>query len=317
MSWGLLSGLGRGLNNAAVTLNAGMAEDRRARIEAMREANAEKWRQKAFETGRADRAEDINRQSQWRSEDMEARRQAEERAQRNADRQFNQSSGQFDRKMGAQEKRVIEQNLSAIMEQEARAAERIRADYSKRMQDMGANPEQLQAEMQQVLEENQMFYSQRLHNMIMSYGDQMRGTGFEYLLNMSQAAQQSEPDYSDVDQSYDPAIDNLVSGIMASEADPVAGRSGTPANNSPRPFTFLPAFQAGRADARSGIDGGNKHGADLSLKHTSRAQYPLGLLGYAAGGVSGAIEAPFVGARNWLFESPEQREQRLKQQQGR
>lgn len=191
MRWGLLAGIGAGLSQGSQMVSQGMAEDRAVRraeeLERMREASFERrWKQQ------------IQREDQLRGEDkaQRANERAEDKALRQQERtddmkwrqsESNRQAGQFDRQMTQREKQVIEQNLTGIMEQEARAAERIQQRYQKLMADGMGDTAAMQAQMAAELEANQMFYSERLHSMIQSYGPQgLSGTGFEYLLSVEQ-----------------------------------------------------------------------------------------------------------------------------------
>lgn len=194
MRLGLLAGIGAGLSQGSQIISQGLSEDRAVKraeeLERMREASLERrWRIQ------------VQREDQLRTEDkaLRANERAEDKAIRQQDRaeemnwrqsESNRQAGQFDRQMGQREKQVIEQNLAGVMEQEGRSAERIQQRYQKLMADGMGDTSALQAQMAAELESNQMFYSQRLHSMVQSYGPQgLKGTGFEYLLDFSQPEQ--------------------------------------------------------------------------------------------------------------------------------
>ena len=207
MRLGLLAGIGAGLSQGSQIISQGLSEDRAVKraeeLERMREASFERrWKQQ------------IQREDQLRGEDkaQRASERAEDKAQRQQERkeemgwrqsESNRQAGQFDRQMSQREKQIIEQNLTGIMEQEARAAERIQQRYQKLMADGIGDTSALQAQMAAKLEANQMFYSKRLHSMVQSYGPQgLKGTGFEYLLSV----EQPEADKPGTGGAVDPAV---------------------------------------------------------------------------------------------------------------
>ena len=237
MRWGLLAGIGAGLSQGSQIISQGLSEDRAVKraeeLERMREASFERrWKQQ------------IQREDQLRGEDkaQRARERAEDKALRQQERkeemgwrqsESNRQAGQFDRQMSQREKQVIEQNLTGVMEQEARAAERIQQRYQKLMADGMGDTSALQAQMAAELEANQMFYSERLHSMIQSYGPQgLSGTGFEYLLQFEQPNQQpagadNKPGPSSTDNRSE-QIKKFTSQWQASQA-PAKPKSAFPA----------------------------------------------------------------------------------------
>lgn len=235
MRWGLLAGIGAGLSQGAQMVSQGMAEDRAVRraeeLERMREASFERrWKQQ------------IQREDQLRGEDkaQRANERAEDKALRQQERtddmkwrqsESNRQAGQFDRQMTQREKQVIEQNLTGIMEQEARAAERIQQRYQKLMADGMGDTTAMQSQMAAELEANQMFYSERLHSMIQSYGPQgLSGTGFEYLLNFANKEEPAAGSNLVEDNQAQPRdLSGLVSKIRKPE-QPAAGLLGLEPN---------------------------------------------------------------------------------------
>jgi len=215
MQWGLLAGIGKGLSQGADIVNRGMAEDRAAAREQARFDESRRWQQ-AMENKRiAERAEDRDVRKSERAEDMQFRQS-----------ESNRQAGQFDRQMSVREKQVIEGNLNGIMEQEARAAEKIRAAYAKRLESGMGDPAALNAELDAELLANQEFYSGRLHNMIQSYGDQLRGTGFEYLLDFESAETEQPEPVLTTEKQAKPAqrdISQYVSKIVQPEASAGTG----------------------------------------------------------------------------------------------
>lgn len=198
----LLLGFGQGLQQFSGILGQGMAEDRQVRrqaeLESIRDASIERRWLRETEMRQRERSEDRELRAGERAEDMQFRQS-----------EANRQAGQFDRQMSVREQQAIESNLQGVMEQEARAAEKIRASYAKRMESGMGDPAALNAELDAELEANQMYYSGRLHNMIQSYGSKLRGTGYEYLLDFKQpeqtqqaevATDQVKPETRDISQ---------------------------------------------------------------------------------------------------------------------
>lgn len=186
MRWGLLAGIGAGLSQGSQMISQGMAEDRAVRraeeLERMREASFERrWKQQ------------IQREDQLRGEDkaQRASERAEDKAQRQQERaeemswrqsESNRQAGQFDRQMSQREKQVIEQNLAGVMEARREAEAEIVKRYQK-MADVGGVTKEMQQQMEEEIRLLRESYDTRLQNMVSSYGDRLRGSGFEYLLD--------------------------------------------------------------------------------------------------------------------------------------
>ena len=195
MAWGLLQGLGRGISQGAEMVNRGMAEDREVERQRMREASIEK-RWKKQEAKDDARYADAQKRQSVQDAKSDERYSSEKQYREKRDKK---SDSQFDQQMGMREKQTIESNLSGIMEAEARAAEKIRQSYDKRIQ-AGEDQTTLIAQMEADLEESQMFYSERLGKAINSYGpEQLKGTSFSYLLDVQ------EPASTDFQQQTSPA----------------------------------------------------------------------------------------------------------------
>jgi hypothetical protein len=186
MRWGLLAGIGAGLSQGSQMVSQGMAEDRAVRraeeLERMREASFERrWKQQ------------IQREDQLRGEDkaQRANERAEDKALRQQERkeemgwrqsESNRQAGQFDRQMSQREKQVIEQNLAGVMEARREAEAEIVKRYQK-MADVGGVTKEMQQQMEEEIRLLRESYDTRLQNMVSSYGDRLRGSGFEYLLD--------------------------------------------------------------------------------------------------------------------------------------
>ncbi len=197
---GLLQGLGRGLSQGAEMLNRGMAEDRAVareeERERMRQASIEKrWKveDSRYADSKAAQQRAENRQAE-QDKKADSRYAGETKYRQGRDAKADQ---QFNMQMGVREKQLIESNLTGIMEQEARAAEKIRQMYEKRMQSGTEDAAALEAKMEAELLSSQMYYSDRLGKAIQSYGPQLKGTSFSYLMDVKEpepaAAIESEP----------------------------------------------------------------------------------------------------------------------------
>ncbi|NCP63141.1 MAG: hypothetical protein GW836_00580 [Paraglaciecola sp.] len=211
MNWGLMKGIGRGLSQGAGIVQQGLADDRAAKLQQMRDESIERrWK-----------AEQDTREKQ-RTEDVSFRNE-----------QANTSANQFDRQQTSREKQVIEANINGVMEQQNKAEQSIRKAFEKRME-LGGSPE-LEAQLQAELEANQMYYSERLHNMINSYGSNLKGTGFEYLLTVP--VKPAEEPASQSIQVKDPdEIGGLIGAITS--AKPQANASAPVSQVDPQDLTL-------------------------------------------------------------------------------
>lgn len=224
----LLMGFGRGLSQGAQMLGQGMAEDRQVarqkEIEAMREASIEKRWARDVALRQSERAEDRELRAGERAEDMSFRQS-----------ESNRQAGQFDRQMTQREKQVIESNLAGIMQQEARSAEKIRQAYDKQMQSGMGDPKLLTEQYNEAIKNNSDYFDNQLHNMVKSYGSQLQGTGYEYLLSAKAAEEEKAkdriPDEPGVQGQEDLSgyISDIMNKAKASKAgaqemlDPAAG----------------------------------------------------------------------------------------------
>lgn len=195
MNLGLLQGLGRGISQGAEMVNRGMQEDRAVareeERERMRQASIEKrWKIEDSRYADSKAAQDRAEKRQVSQDEKADKRYVGETEYRKG--RDSKADQQFNAQMGVREKQLIESNLTGIMDSEARAAEKIRQMYEKRMQSGTEDPAALEAKMQAELESSQMYYSDRLGKAIQSYGPQLKGTSFSYLLDISEPAQQEE-----------------------------------------------------------------------------------------------------------------------------
>lgn len=184
--WGLLGGIGLGLSQSSQIIGQGLAEDRAVRraeeLERMREASFERrWKQQIQREDQL-RGEDKAQRASERAEDKALRQQ--ERAEEMGWRQSesNRQASQFDRQMSQREKQVIEQNLAGVMEARREAEAEIVKRYQK-MADVGGVTKEMQQQMEEEIRLLRESYDARLQNMVSSYGNRLRGSGFEYLLD--------------------------------------------------------------------------------------------------------------------------------------
>lgn len=287
MKWGLLSGIGKGLSQGADMLQRGMSEDRAVELQKMRDASVERrWK--------ADSA----RQDSQRSQDV---------AFRNS--QADTSKSQFDRQQTSRDKQTIENNINGVMEQQNRAEQEIRNSFEKRMGIGGS--QELENQLKAELEANQMYYSERLRDMINSYGDNLKGTGFEYLLTVKPEAPKGK--YSDVDKNAEShSITDYVSKIMAeSQKNAASLDNPLPAKNGLKQQS--PGLIGGFLTSIGGQYNNNSQNLDYSTM--SPAKKIATGTGKAVGGLIGTVigdsieytyDKAIKPAYDWLTTAPAQ-----------
>ena len=176
--WGLLQGLGRGISQGAEIMSRGMSEDREAERQRMREASIEKrWKkQEAKEDARyAD--------AQKRQTDQDAK--SDERY--NSEKQYREqrdkkTDGQFNEHMGLRRVQQIESNLSGLMQSQDAAEAKTVEKYREQIMSGTGDPEALQKQMEAEVKALRQQYGDQINNYVKSYGNQLKGTGFEYML---------------------------------------------------------------------------------------------------------------------------------------
>jgi hypothetical protein len=292
-AYGLIGGIGKGLSQGASIVSQGMAQDREVKLQQMREASVER---------------------RWKAEsDLRASQRAEDVAFRNE--QANTSSNQFNRQQTSREKQVIEANLNGILEQQNKEELAIRKHYEKMVSDttMDLSAEEkkaIESEMINAITSVRSAYDERLQNMVGSYGDQLKGTGFEYLLTVKPESPKGE--YSDVDKSAESnSITDYVASLLkrsqknaASLDNPLPEKSGL----AQRPVGLLAGFMAGVG----GMYNNNSQAPDYS-KMSPANKFNTGVAfgtGKLVGAAGDFLEVPYdhvvKPAYNWLTTAPEQ-----------
>jgi hypothetical protein len=283
MMVGLLQGFGRGLSQGATMLQQGMAEDRAVsreeERERMRQVSIER-RWKVDDSRYAD-SKAAQERAEARQAEMDKKadtRYADDKAFRES--QANKHDQQFNAQMAVRDKQLIESNLTGIMEQEARASEKIRQMYEKRMQSGTEDVATLEAKMEAELTSSQLYYSGRLEKAIQSYGLQLKGTSFSYLLDMKEpAATVTEPNETKpqvdkpafdrsafVDQSLNataqavptPNLSKDSSGAPELTLSNLMKKWNTPSSDSPvRPGLLTPEILQKHKDFNQRLTAGN------------------------------------------------------------
>ena len=290
MQWGLLQGLGKGLNQFGGNLNQGMNID----IQAQRQEESEQRRQASIEKrwqaqeNRADRQEQAQA-TRWAKQDERQASQDARQIERDA-----VSDSQFDRRMSAQDVQAIERNLSGVMEQANNAAEDIENRYAKLAVDSLGQPLP-KAQLDALLEEKKKEikavrtqYATLVDNYVKSYGDKLRGTGFAYLLDVPDIEEASEKKATPPSNQGQVSIDDLFNKALSSEAkatpitgmveDLETGEMVEAAGTKPRKATFLNAF----ADSLGGS-------YNYEARPITDDKSPFEVLSTAAGGLLGYI----------------------------
>jgi hypothetical protein len=206
-SWGLLKGLGKGLSDSASIMSQGMSEGRATERERIRNESIER---------------------RWKSQtDLTAKNRAEDVAHRN--KQAKTSSDQFNHRMSSEDRNAVVNNLNSVMEQQAKSEQQIKKSFAKQME-LGSTPE-LEAQMQAEIKANQMYYSERLYNLVGSYGeDGLKGTGFEYLLDVKAEPEEKAPEQmSNMANNNQPSeVTGLLSSITSEQPSGVVETGKVP-----------------------------------------------------------------------------------------
>lgn len=178
--WGLLQGLGRGISQGAEIMSRGMAEDREAERQRMREASIEKrWKkQEAKEDARY--ADAIKRQDAQDSK-SDQRYNSEKEYRETRDKKID---SQFSEQMGLRRVQQIESNLSGLMQSQDAAEAKTVEKYREQIMSGMGDPEALQKQMESEVKALRQQYGEQINNYVKSYGDQLKGTGFEYMLSL-------------------------------------------------------------------------------------------------------------------------------------
>lgn len=326
----LLFGFGRGLSDAAMMINRGMAEDRQSErqleLEKMREASIEKrWsretamRQSERQADREQRAAEMEANRNQRATERAEDRQLRE-SERAADLEYrkgrdSQSDSQFNRQMSMREKQVIESNLSSVIDRRRKEEQEIVNRYQK-MGELGGVTAQMQEQMASEISAVRQHYDQQLGNMISSYGEGIKGTGFEYLLNYNE--QPSAADSSGENNTADTAgnkrdLSGHIGNILSDK--PAADGQTQDASYSP----WMTGFNYGTKgvygdDSKTSPDVSELSLLDRGFYQGGRSAGLLFGLPKDAGQYASEKLKPFT---QRLTETPEQRRLRLSQNNGR
>lgn len=224
-SWGLLQGFGRGLSQSSELLARGMAEDREAERQRLREASAEaRWK-------RQEQREDAReaKQDYRYAEQVKSQADALAQAQKNADRSYGLQERQLNETTAMRKTSQIESNLSGLFDASEKAESKITDRYVRLMGKEGLTAseyEKLNTDMQAEITANRNYYNDKVTQYTQSYGDKLNGTAFEYLLQM-------KPD--------------VATGANAEAADPAATNAGSVDDRMAKIQSYLKATTSGQA----------------------------------------------------------------------
>lgn len=201
-NWGLLGGIGRGLNQFGSTVHQGMSAD----ITAEKQQEADLKRQSSIEKRWA------RQDAQQEARDLKTdARHAEDKTWRenksNDDKAWREGrakvgDAQNERSMKLRETQSIESNMSGILSAKQKAESDIYQRYQKQAKDPMGMPlqgealAQLNQAMQEEIKGVRSQYGTLLEQRIASYGDRLRGTGYAYLLDV--------PDIQEVETPTEP-----------------------------------------------------------------------------------------------------------------
>lgn len=180
---GLLQGFGRGISQGAELLNRSMAEDREAERQRMREESiAKRWKRQD------DREDARNKVADDRyAEQVKSQAATQAKAQENADRSYGLQERQLNETTALRKTSQIESNIAGIEAAQEKSEAKITDKYTRLMSRDGITKEEFTELNQQFTDEvkqNRDYYSGKLHQFRQSYGDQLKGTGYEYLLQV-------------------------------------------------------------------------------------------------------------------------------------
>lgn len=317
----LLMGIGRGLSQGAQIMSQGMAEDRQVKraeeIERMREASIEKRWARDVEQRNKERGEDRALRAGERAEDLALRGKERGEDLKYRTGRDNQSDSQFNRQMTVREKQVIESNLTGIMQQEARSAEKIRANYNKRLESGMGNEADLIRQLNKEIKANSEYFNEQVFNMVQSYGDNLKGTGFEYLLSVqADEAEKAKDKITDVPGKQGQAdLSGYVADIIGSSKKNAVPTSYQQGSVSP----LATGFSSGMSgyygdDAKKKADRSNFSHLDNALYGGARG---VGLLFGERKDLAQMAGDAVSPAINYLTEKPQDRKKRLEQESRR
>lgn len=275
-NWGLLGGLGRGLNQFGATVNQGVQGDiaakRAEEIEAKRQASVERrWQASENRAKRQEQAQS----ERWAKQDERQAKQDKTQADRWAKQDKRQaerdsvSDSQFNRQQSRLEAQQIESNINGIMQSKQKAEQQIAKRYQAMSVDSLGNPvtgeqaAKINAQYQQELSQLRQQYSQVLETRVKSYGEKLRGTGYAYLLDIPEE-EQAEPGASETTNT-DPR-DQLGNKLIAGEDPGVVSEKSIldKAVGGGTDKTADPTFAAGYARGLGGLYGNSARPIDES-----------------------------------------------------
>lgn len=187
MGYGLLAGFGRGLSQGASMVQQGMAEDRAVK----REDEREKMRQASIE--RRWKVEDDRYKDQVKRQDAQDQK-ADSRYKDEVkwrEEQSNKQDSQFNAQIDLKRKEQIEQNLSGIMDSLDKSEAKIESKYRDLILSGQGDPKTLQKQMEDEISSLRNSYHTKLAGFVKGYGDNLKGTGFEYLLDVDEPIKDS------------------------------------------------------------------------------------------------------------------------------
>lgn len=195
-NWGLLGGIGRGLNQLGGTVHQGMSAD----ITAKKQQEADAKRQSSIEKRWA------RQDAQQEARELKAdERHTEDKTWREGRAKV--GDAQNDRSMKLRETQSIESNMSGILSAKQKAEDDIYKRYQKQAKDPMGMPlqgealAQLNQAMQEEIKGVRSQYGTLLEQRISSYGDRLRGTGYAYLLDVPDVQEAASPQETNANPS--------------------------------------------------------------------------------------------------------------------
>lgn len=285
-SWGLLQGFGRGLSQSSELLARGMAEDREAERQRMREESIERrWkRQEAREDARNKVSDDRY------AEQVESQAAAQTQAQNNWKKSYGLQERQLNETTAMRKITQIESNIAGIEAAQEKSEAKITDKYARLMSREGITKEEfteLNRQFTDEVKQNRDYYSGKLHQFRQSYGDKLKGTGYEYLLHV-------KPDAAadDTAGAADPATTQAVVNDLTGGGGSSSGRGDYVKNSvgvsndsaSAEPSAPKPGFMSGVGNGFSGFYNSSP-AADFS--GASPLDYIKHGVGSVVGGVAG------------------------------
>lgn len=300
-NWGLLKGLGTGISQGAGLLAQGMAEDREAERQRLREASAAaRWqRQEQREDKRyADEKkyrEDRNSVEDARYKDqVQAQKDARAEAKSQADRSYSLQERQLSAAEEARRVQRIEETLNRIQSKYSREGDQIDRRY-ERLIDKAETPEEKAAIYDQRDREHEALSAKLNGEMLpalKSFGDGLKGTSYATYIDVLAEMENPKPeDNPKPDPVPTPAPSSRVDAVNNVLNQPGPQPAPTAAGNPmPTPGLLKPGFFNGFIDSAYGdinptqIDETNITPAQLATTRTGQA------LGYFPGKFVDAVQ---------------------------